>query len=166
MEKPNMDDISLQSLARVGIKRIILDFVEESPNARALTKDTLTLYLREYIHTYIQTKRKKEKNSNKKAKKKRANHLPIIYPVGTGKQLYPLSFLTLWAIHSKGPKKASYRLFRKINPNNDLLEEMTATLKLWVGSDQWSKGFPPHLRTWLYDAGWENPPTTPDNGWL
>lgn len=54
----------------------------------------------------------------------------------------------------KRSRKAAEKAFAKLNPDEQLLQAMIASIERAIKSDQWRKGFIPHPSTWINDGGW------------
>jgi hypothetical protein len=75
-------------------------------------------------------------------------------------------FTVFWTQYPrKVGKVAAWQLFRKIHPDQALLERMLATLAWQVKDRSWREDprFIPHPRTWLYQGRWEDEPFEPQS---
>ena len=77
-------------------------------------------------------------------------------------------FLRFWDAYPKKVAKAdAVKAFRKLDPDDQLLEDMLAALERWKHSDQWTRdgtAFVPHPATWLNGERWKDevpPPARP-----
>ena len=75
---------------------------------------------------------------------------------GAGPPKYPPVFIAIWlATGKRGSKYPAFKAWSKAKPT---LDEVTRGWKRWQVTDQWRKGFIPHLSTWLNARGWEDEP--------
>jgi hypothetical protein len=75
-------------------------------------------------------------------------------------------FTVFWTQYPrKVGKVAAWQLFRKIHPDQALLDRMLATLAWQVKDRSWREDprFIPHPRTWLYQGRWEDEPFEPQS---
>jgi hypothetical protein len=70
---------------------------------------------------------------------------------------YGEDFERLWAETGRhGNKHPAFKLWQAIKNTVDL-NMLISTWKEWEQTDGWQRGFVPHLRTWLYRKGWQDP---------
>lgn len=78
-----------------------------------------------------------------------------------GRPEYPPEFEAFWASYPKGrgSKKATHDLWRKLNPDGELIEEIKRGLEAWHRSERWAvKGMVMESERWIRGRYWENPP--------
>jgi len=76
------------------------------------------------------------------------------------KEIYAQSFCAFWnAYPRKVDKKRALKVWEKLNPDKDLLEEVLSALEVQKQSEQWKKDggqFIPYPSSWLRQERWED----------
>jgi hypothetical protein len=74
---------------------------------------------------------------------------------------YPPEFEAIWngCVPHTGNKEAAFKQWLKCKPDPTLTIDVYLQ---WSKTDSWQRGYIPHLRKWLYEKGWANPPTDAD----
>jgi hypothetical protein len=74
---------------------------------------------------------------------------------------YPAEFERIWAgTGRKGNKWPAFAAWKRLGRPS--AEFVLAGWQAWMRTDQWRRGFVPHLSTWLNARGWEDVPTAAD----
>lgn len=72
-------------------------------------------------------------------------------------------FVEFWSSYPrKVGKQAALRIWRKLNPDDELLEQMKRAIRWQSATEQWRKQggrFIPHPATWLNQGRWQDEPT-------
>lgn len=74
---------------------------------------------------------------------------------------YPPEFEAFWANYPKGrgSKKDTYALWKKLDPDAALIEDINVGLCAWHRSERWAvKGMVMEAERWIRGRYWENPP--------
>lgn len=74
---------------------------------------------------------------------------------------YPAEFERLWegCIPHTGNKHPAFEQWLKLKPDTEII---IGVYLEWVKTDNWQRGYIPHLRKWLRARGWETLPTPAD----
>ena len=76
-------------------------------------------------------------------------------------------FVQFWeAYPRKVGKVAAWKAWRRISPDQALLERMLQTLAWQKRDRQWREGFTPHPTTWLNQGRWLDEPFEPESSLL
>ena len=72
-------------------------------------------------------------------------------------------FNQFWGAYPrKEDKSKAAQYFKRINPDDELLQTMLRSIEAWKKSDQWQdKQYIPHPSTWLNGKRWEDEPPAP-----
>ena len=86
--------------------------------------------------------------------------------VGRGRpdaKRYPAEFEELWrgCEERRGNKEPAFKAWQRVKPPLRLTLERYALRRQ---TEQWQRGFIPHLSTWLNQRGWETPPEPREMG--
>ena len=67
------------------------------------------------------------------------------------------AFDTFWnAYPSKVNKKRCMDLWKKLNPDDDLVQKMLKSIEAWKRTRQWREGYVPYPDTWLRGEKWND----------
>ena len=100
----------------------------------------------------------KSQGKGKGERKDKGENIPLPSPLGG-------RFDRFWSAYPrKAGKGAALKAFQKLNPGEELLEQMLETIRREKGSLQWQEEggrFIPHPATWLNQGRWEDEPLEP-----
>lgn len=79
---------------------------------------------------------------------------------GSVRLTYSTAFESFWQAYPSGHgvKKAAYEHWKRIKPDDAMVEEILAGVHGWLQSDRWRRGYVMDAQRWLKDRAWESVP--------
>ena len=72
-------------------------------------------------------------------------------------QTYTESFDRFWSVYpSKVNKKRAYDVWKKLKPDDDLVEKMLKSIEAWKRTRKWMSGYVPNPDKWLRGENWND----------